>query len=117
MTGRLARLWRRRRGLAIAFVAAVALTLFFGMRMVIFAVYWSDPDHRDQAIAGWMTPRYVAHSWDVPPEVVGRALGLTPEPGRGRTIAEIAAARGQSVETLGTTLEAAIAAHRDGPGQ
>jgi len=39
VTGRLARLWRRRRGLTIAFLAAVALTLFFGMRMVIFAVY------------------------------------------------------------------------------
>ena len=117
MTGPLARLWRRRRGLTLAFAAAVALTVFFGVRMVVFTVYWSDPDHRDQAIAGWMTPRYIAHSWDVPPEVVGRALGLTPEPGRGRTMAEIAAERGQSVAALGAVIEAAIAAHRDGPGE
>jgi hypothetical protein len=104
-------LWSRHRWLLLGFLAAVALALFFGVRAAIFTVYWSG--HRDEAIAGWMTPRYVAMSWDVPPEVVGVALDL-PQDGTGRrkTLAEIASDRGTSVETLAGELRAAITAFR-----
>lgn len=104
-------LWARHRWLLLAFLAASALALFFTARAVVFAAYWTD--HKDEAIAGWMTPGYVVHSWDVPPEVVGAALGLSREDGdRRRTLAEIAAARGVPVAELARDLETAIAAFR-----
>ncbi len=109
----IARLWKNHRWLLIAFVVAAALSVFFGVRTVMFTLYWSDPANRDQAIAGWMTPRYVAHSWHVPPEVVQEALGLTGDgAGRRVTLDELATARGIDTATLGAELDAAIAAFR-----
>ena len=107
----IAHLWARHRWLLLATVAALALAVFFGVRAVLFGLYWSG--HRDETIAGWMTPRYVAMSWDVPPEVVGEALALAPDgSGRRITLADLAAERGMSVEALGAEVAVAIAQYR-----
>ena len=67
----------------------------------MFTVYWSDPAHRNQNIAGWMTPRYVGHSWQVPPEVIATALGLTQDgSGRRITLADIAESQGSDMAAL-----------------
>ena len=110
----LARLWQGHRAVVLAFLAAAAITLFFAVRLVVFALYWSDPAHRDQHPAGWMTPGYVARSWQVPRDDLVGALGLAPEPGRPRTLAEIAAARGAPVEAVLAEVEAALAELRAG---
>ncbi len=109
------RLWSRNRWLVIGFLLAVLLSLFFGIRALMFSLYWSDPAKRDQDIAGWMTPRYVAMSWDVPPEVISEALNL-PQDGTGRrvTLRDLAAERGQEVDDLTADLDAAISAFRSG---
>jgi hypothetical protein len=112
----IARLWREHRVLLVAFVAAVLLAVFFGARAIWFAVYWADPAHRDQAPKGWMTPGYVARSWDVPREVMAEALGIDPEPGRHRTLADIARARGVTVEALAEEIADAVAGYRAGGG-
>ena len=105
-------LWRKHRLLLSAFLLALAVTIFFAVRMTVFWVYWSDPEHRNQPIQGWMTPRYIAHSWQVPPELVGSALGL--EPGAGRiTVDEIARERNVPVEAVIAEIMEAIRAHRD----
>lgn len=106
------RLWRENRLVFIGFVLAAALTLFFATRLTLNWIYWNDPAHRDQEIAGWMTPRYVAHSWRIPPEVLAGTLGLEPGPGRPPTLSEIAAARGTTVEALAAAIEAAAERHR-----
>jgi hypothetical protein len=106
-------LWKRHRWLLIGFVAMVALTAFFVVRTVLSTLYWSD--HRDETIAGWMTPRYVAMSWQVPPEVVGEALSLERDgSGRRSTLAELAATRGVSVEALAAEVAQAIETYRAG---
>ena len=107
-------LWQSHRWLLLGFLAALALTLFFAGRAAVFAVYWSQ--HRDEAIAGWMTPGYIAHSWQLPPEVMAGALGLSREDGEGRrlTLSEIAAERGVPVATLAAAIEAAIEDFRAG---
>lgn len=95
------------------FALALVLTVFFGGRLVLHTVYWSDPAHRDQTIAGWMTPGYVAHSWRVPNKLVGDALGFTKETFQpGQTLGELARERGVTVDDLKQTLDAAIAAFR-----
>lgn len=102
---------RRQPVLALAFVAALLLTVLFAARTVLFAVYWADPEHRDHAIEGWMTPRYVAHSWALPPAVLRDALGPLPDRRR-PTLDAIAEAQGIPLEALVARVEAAIAAHR-----
>ena len=62
-----------------------------------------------------MTPGYVGHSWALPREAVGAALGLAPDsPAKRRTLEDLAAERGVPVADLIAALEAAIAAHRAG---
>ncbi len=106
------RLWREYRLVFIGFVLASALTLFFAVRLTLSLIYWNDPAHRDQEIAGWMTPRYVGHSWHIPPEVLAETLGIEPGSGRPPTLAEIAAERGTTVEALAAAIEAAAARER-----
>lgn len=103
--------WREAPVLLSALALAVATALFFGIRLVAFWVYWADPAHRDQAIEGWMTPRYVVMSYDVPRGVVAEALALRPEMGR-VTLSDLAEAEGVEVSTLAARLAAAIDAHR-----
>jgi len=106
---------RRRppRWLLAAFVLAAAVTAFFALRMVVAAIRWSDPELRDQPIAGWMTPRYVAMSWQVPPEVIAEALEADAGGSlRGRTLEQIAAARGIPADALAEALKDAITAYR-----
>ncbi len=114
MIRRLRAAFARAPWLMTGFTLALALTLFFGVRMIMGAIYWADPRHTDQAIEGWMTPRYVAMSWRVPPEVVIEALALERPEGRVPRLEEIAAERGIDLATLTTMIEAAITTHRAG---
>ena len=114
-------LWRTRRTALLAFALALAAVLWFGVQTLTHALYWSDPAHRDQALAGWMTPRYVAHSYQIPPEVFGPALFLNRDaPPRRLTMDEIAAENGVTLDELQARIDAAVVAWRDAhpvPGQ
>lgn len=99
--------------LLVAFAVALLLSVFFGVQSFRHAA--SITPEPDAPVAGWMTPRYVAMSWDVPRDVVAEALGVDLGEGAGReSLAGLAEERGVPVETLVADLEAAIAAHRDG---
>ena len=97
--------------LRIAFALAVAAMVVFAIRLGISTLHWTDPARQDEPIEAWMTPRYVAMSWDLPREVVAEALALEPDgSGRRQSLAEIARSRGEDVDVLVARLEAAIAA-------
>lgn len=107
-------LWRHHRVALIGFALALVVALVFAVRLTLFSIYWSDPAHRDQRIEGWMTPGYVARSWEVDPEVI-RSVLLPPEgaaPGSRPTLERIAEAEGIPLEDLVARLEAAIAEAR-----
>ncbi len=108
-------LWRRHRFLFVAFLAALVVTVFFAARLLVFTVYWADPDHRGQPLEGWMTPGYVAHSYDLSSEVVRDALELDPGDGERRTLAEIATASGWTLKEIQRRIDEA--ARADGSGQ
>lgn len=114
----IARLWHEQRVALIAFFVALSLTLFFGGRIVLRAVYWANPEHHRQDPAPWMTPGYLARSWHLPNAAVDGALGLDAQgvtgPGR-PTLERIAAARGVPVETLIEDLRKALPALRERP--
>ncbi len=96
----------------VILAVALAAGVFFGVRTTAHWVYWNDPSHRDQSIAGWMTPGYISHSWHVPREVVTEALGLPRGPKGKGNLNRLARLQGRSVEELTAAVEAAIAAFR-----
>jgi hypothetical protein len=112
----LRRIWQAAPVATVILGGALMVSLFFAVRLVAFWIYWADPAHRDQAIEPWMTPGYVAHSWDVPREVAFEALDLPPAPGGPRSLQELAAERGVSVDVLAADLQAAIDAFRAARG-
>jgi hypothetical protein len=104
-------LWNDHKALLAGFVLALAVMLFFGVRSVMFWLYWSDPAHHEEPIAIWMTPGYVAQSWDVPIPVIRDALDMPPETRR-MTIRALAEELGLPPEEVMRQIEDAIAMHR-----
>jgi len=100
--------------LAAVFLVALLAAGMFAFRTVRSTIYWTL--HRDEPIERWMPVNYVAHSYDVPPEVLWSALGLldprTEKRRDMRPLSAIATARGQSFEQVRVTLEEAIARAR-----
>jgi hypothetical protein len=102
------RLWRSRPILTTAFFLACALTLFFAVRFVVQAVYWSS--HQEEPVQPWMTVGYVARSWGLDPREIDGLAGLpTPDvKGHSQPLAEIAKDRGVPVETVIDAVESAV---------
>ncbi|RID93494.1 hypothetical protein D2N39_00780 [Gemmobacter lutimaris] len=101
---------RRHPKLFAAFVLALVLALFFSGRIVVRAVYWSQ--HREEAVAAWMTVGYVARSWRLDPRAIDAEAGLPPPQGHPLTLEQIAADRGVPVAEVIAEVEAAIATLR-----
>ncbi|MBR9764830.1 MAG: hypothetical protein GYB53_15195 [Rhodobacteraceae bacterium] len=102
----LRQLWKNHPLACLGFLAGLALTLLFLARLALFSLSWSDPDHRAPRPEGWMTPGYVAHSWQLPVDEVAAQLGLTTRPeGKPPTLAEIARASGEDEAALLARLE------------
>lgn len=77
-------------------VIALAGLTWFGARFVSELLYFSDPAHQQQSLAPWMSPYYVAKSWDLPREVIIREMQLEPDH-KQPTLADV-------VEHMGITL-------------
>jgi len=113
MVSFLKRIWTAAPIATVILGIAMAIAVVFSIRLVAFWIYWADPNHRDQTVAAWMTPGYIAYSWDIPRPVILEALtGFTPRPGRPMSLDELAEMNGIRVEDLIAATEAAIAAHR-----
>lgn len=114
MWTRISHLWHNNRFALIAFVLAVVVLGMFTVRTVVATIYWMDPAHRDQALAGWMTPRYVARSYGLPPEVLGPALFLEKDTApKRRSLDAIAADNGVTLAALQSRIDAAVAVWRE----
>lgn len=89
----------------------------FAVRFTREAIYFSDPAHQRQDLEGWMSPRYVGKSWDLPPGEIVRIMELEPDH-RQRTLDDVTAHLGISMEALQQRVEAAKAQqmrHHPGP--
>ena len=105
-------LQRKRLLLVGAFVVALAITLFFGVR---FVTRIRNRPTRDP-IRAWQDMGYISHAYGVPPRVLEEALGLKqgPPPDR-RPIGEIAASQNKTTDEVIRVLETAIARDRPPP--
>ncbi len=116
MWHRIKDLWTHNRIGFVAFVVVLVLTGFFGVRTVSQSIYWADPARQNQTLAEWMTPRYVAKSYGVPPEVVKAAWGLDLDsPLRRASLETIAAEIGLPLEEMERRVTEAAAAWHQGP--
>lgn len=113
MLSRIKTLWTHHRIPFVGFVTLLCFACYFAINAIAAAIYWNDPRHQDQPLAAWMTPRYVAQSYDIPPDVLGPALFLDPtEPPRRLRLEDIAAANGVTLDTLQQRITDATAAFR-----
>lgn len=48
------------------FLLALLALLFFGVRVALFTLYWSDPENRVRPLESWMTLGFVAKLHQVP---------------------------------------------------
>lgn len=112
--GTLRRMWRRAPVLTLVAGGASVLALVFALRLVMAIAHWNTTPS-DPELAGWMTPRFVAHSWDVPPEVILNSLMLDRDgSGRRTTLSDLAQARSTPLPHMLDHVQAAIDAHRAG---
>ncbi|MEN8894541.1 MAG: hypothetical protein ABF248_00415 [Yoonia sp.] len=107
-------LWQTHRAGVIAFGVALAFLGYFALKTVPSTIYWMDPAHQDQPLAGWMTPRYVAQSYKLPPEVLGEALFMVKgDKMRRQSLDTIAAHNDITLAELQARISDAAAAWRD----
>ncbi|MEQ6885244.1 hypothetical protein [Salicola sp. Rm-C-2C1-2] len=109
-------LWHKHRFLCIAFIAALVVTAFFALRLVVFSLYWADPAHQDQPLEEWMTPRYVALSYDLPVGVVREVLEIEAVDAEPRTLEDIVATSELTVAEIQQRINEAVRSH-EGRGQ
>jgi hypothetical protein len=100
-------LWTHHRLALLAFLAAALISLLFLVRLTVFTLYWADPAHRNQLAQPWMTPGYLAHSWQLDPTELAQALGIPP--GSRPTLQDIARDRGVPVEDILREINALLA--------
>lgn len=107
--------WQRPRLVALAFLLALALCLFFLARLIGFALFWANPDHRNMPAEGWMTPGFVERSWDLPPQSLAPVIGSGPQRFRHQSLDDIARALGQPTPALLDRVNRALPQLRCGP--
>ena len=96
-------------------LAALAIALWFGTRLVLDVVRFHDPRHDDTELEGWMTPRYIVLTYDLPRPYVAEILKLT-ERDRGRRLKRIAEDQGLTLDELTARVRAAAEEYRADPG-
>jgi len=99
-------LFRRHPWPTVIMAAGLVALVWFGGQFVSEVLYFSDPAHREQPLAGWMSPRYVAKSWGLPPEVVADVMKLAPGH-RHTTLDQVAARQNITVDELQRRVAAA----------
>jgi membrane protein DedA with SNARE-associated domain len=88
------------------FLLAAGFTVFKVLHTVREVIYWQV--HRDEAIRGWMSVGYVAHSYHIPPKVLYQALDLPLKPPDKRPLRKIAYMQHRSMDEIRANLQNAI---------
>ncbi|MCT8159628.1 hypothetical protein [Pseudoruegeria sp. SHC-113] len=107
----LRRIWRAAPVASLVLAVALLASAVFGLRAALHWHQMPPRAERMQPVAGWMTPRYVARSWRVPPEVVLEAIDAPrPPPDGPMSLDALATFRGVPTAQVISEAEAAIAA-------
>lgn len=96
--------------LGLMFLVALAITIFFGVRAYQQATQLRC--QTDEPIRPWMNVSYIAHSYNVPRDVLHEALGLPADQPDPRPVGEIARDQDRSFKEVRAVLLDAIAQAR-----
>ncbi|MBV7409900.1 hypothetical protein [Maritimibacter sp. DP1N21-5] len=102
------RAFRRHPVLFPLFLLALLAIVWFGVKSTQDMIGMKSRFSADPEVAGWMTPRYIARTWNIPPEVILESLDLTAEPRKRMTISEIALDKGLTTPDYAAEVEAAL---------
>jgi len=90
----------------VLFLLFSGFTAFKSVNMAQEMIYWHT--HRDEAIRGWMSVGYIAHSYRVPSEGLYLALGLPDKQQDKRPLRRIAQMQHRSLNEIKAVLQDAI---------
>ena len=98
----------KRKVMLAGFAIAALLTTLFIARAVFFAFIWMDPERGMHPVEPWMTPRYIARTYDIPRQDMQRILELGPNETPRQPLESLADARGVPVQTYIEQFDALI---------
>ncbi len=104
-------LWAHHKPTMLLSALALVIALVFAVRLALHVLHWNNA--AATLPEPWMTPRYVAHSWRIPPQEIRTALGIPDELVRRQTLKDIARQQGRSVEEVIADLSAFLLARKD----
>lgn len=96
------------------FVLSLVAIVWFTASSIGEFLYFNDPANKDVALKGWMTPKYIVLTYDLPRPLVADMLGLTSMDQRGTPMRDVATEMGVTLDELTDIVRAAAAAHRAG---
>lgn len=90
---------------------SVVTLVYFSSGFIAKLIYFADSRHQNQPLEGWMTPRYVIMSYDLPPEVVGEVMDLQPKVDKRKPLSQVVEDLGITMSELNERVIAAQKAH------
>lgn len=100
------RLWRKSPALTLAFALALAATVFFTGRAIMFAVTLSY--RAELPVSGWMTPRYIARTYGIDRDDLKDILDTADRDDLRQPLYTIAREQGVPVTDLIDAVQAAV---------
>lgn len=96
-------------GLLLSATALVWVSVSF----LADAIYFNDPRHKNVELQAWMTPRYMALSYELPRPLVMELLGIEEGKKSPRRLDRLADSLGITLEELTVKVRAAQKAYRE----
>lgn len=84
---------------------------YFSSGFVANLIYFADPRHQNQPLEGWMTPRYVGMSYDLPPHILDEVMELRPKVDKRKPLTQVTEDLDITLSELNERITAAQKAH------
>ena len=82
------------------FTIACGVALWFLTHIALDFLYFNDPKNQDVDLRGWMTPRYIVRTYDLPRDLVLETLQIEENQQRGAPLRRIASDLGLTMDEL-----------------
>lgn len=98
LSPKLRRFLKQQKWVVAGFLVSTVFLIGVSATFLADAIYFNDPRHQNEELKAWMTPRYLALSYDLPRPLVMELLEIEKGSGRSGRLDRLS-------ESLGLTLE------------